>query len=63
MTRQVHILEVTLRFAVVADNNQSSIDVTKEVMTSLAEDGSLSDMHVYEWDDPIHIRVEETDTQ
>ena len=62
MTRQVHILEVTLRFAVVANDKRSAVDVVKETMNAM-NDGSLSDMHVYEWDDPAYVRAEETDTQ
>lgn len=38
------------------------MDVVKETMNSM-NDGSLSDMHVYEWDDPTYVRAEETDTQ
>lgn len=45
-----HLLEVTLRFEVEADGEETALEVVKEQMNDLNE--TLSDHYVYEWTNP-----------
>lgn len=61
--RQMHIIEITLRLAIAAEDKDKAMEVAKEEFIAASDDGSLSDLMVYEWDDPVYVRAEEPATE